>query len=163
MRALALTTISLTAVFFWTLTRAKGGLAQRCLVRFFSIWFPELRAFGSTREAIDNWQYHFKDELKSCLLFFCIPYLVLMWVVLKFTQSHVVGFVAVFLYVPLTAFVVLAAKRAEIRYVLRRDLHFAGVRLCPCGYNLRDNESGICPECGVTNEFRALPRTEPVS
>ena len=42
-----------------------------------------------------------------------------------------------------------AAVISSIAYtLLTRDTQFVETRYCQCGYNLRGNISGICPECG---------------
>ncbi len=43
--------------------------------------------------------------------------------------------------------------RRDIRRRLRAQLAKKGIPVCiPCGYNLTDNESGVCPECGTKIE-----------
>jgi len=40
--------------------------------------------------------------------------------------------------------------RARCRRFLREQLLLRGIPVClNCGYSLRGNESGVCPECGV--------------
>ena len=70
------------------------------------------------------------------------------------------------IYSPIGALMVLLAAYPAIAFVrgpLRRWRRRRGGRCLSCGYNLRDNESGVCPECGtpILGPKTGTPRQAP--
>ncbi|MCB9853189.1 MAG: hypothetical protein H6819_08850 [Phycisphaerales bacterium] len=135
--------------FTWALGEAKTGRVAQLKIRFFSIWFPELREFTSLRVAARNWHDIFLPRVSVWLIRGFVPWLAITLAVIFLSGWQQIAIVAPILFFPVVIAVALTVDRKRIREHLRLGLLFKGVRLCTCGYNLRDNQSGICPECGA--------------
>ena len=127
-------------------------------VQIWSIWFPELLHFRSTRGARAHWNMEFNGRMTRWLIYggtFMVVILTPILVVFRaFFSLDARWFVSpLVLFLPLTTFTMLVTNRRQIRSSLRASLAMQGTRLCPtCDYVLRGNTSGTCPECGEAVE-----------
>ncbi|HPF41776.1 MAG TPA: hypothetical protein P5081_17555 [Phycisphaerae bacterium] len=147
-----LTTLGLLAVVgwaSWALCASETGRVARLKIRLFSIGFPELLEYESIRSAARIWHEAFNPRISVWTIRGFAPSMAICLVVAFAFDWPTAALVAPFLFFPAIITLGLVLDRRRIRESLRHALLFKGIRLCPCGYNLRDNRSGICPECGA--------------
>ncbi|MCG8405599.1 MAG: hypothetical protein MI923_10420 [Phycisphaerales bacterium] len=123
--------------------------------------FPELRRFATDSDRLAAFTPALNGALNSGLSIFLIVATVVVsfaGIVILVTIATTPVFVLAaiipyILMIPLCQAVIFWVLGHRIRRELRRKLNVYGIRICiKCAYDLRANESGVCPECGTQVE-----------
>jgi hypothetical protein len=147
----------LWAVLGWELPGSYAGLKSSD-----SYWvkrYPELAALESPRERARvlerayNWA-----NWRSC--WFTVPLFIgaslLIPTLFDLTRKFRLPFVSpAILVFPMVIWLQFRITRRPVRRHLRKQLCEKGIPFCiECGYDLKGNESGRCPECGTPSQVR---------
>jgi len=125
-----------------------SDLAAPRVIRFWSRWFPELRAFRSPRGARAHWNMEFNGRMTRWFILSALVVPILAVVIFLLTMNPRAVLPIAALWLPGVMALMLAVNRRAIRTSLRRSLLYEGTELCrSCGYRLNGVESANCPEC----------------
>jgi len=139
-----------------SLARRLRAILQYPIVRMTSFVVPELHLLKDADEQIRacenclkviHRKWRFVGAAMSISVFLGIFIYYRLSLLVNVSPMILPG--ALIVWVALTFLAPLWLCRNSMRRSIREHLNASGIRLClDCGYNLKGNVSGICPECG---------------
>lgn len=138
-----------TVVFgVYSYAASRDCRLARAWIRFWSIWYPELRRFRSKYGAIANWRRVFEGRMTAWMILTGLPFAIVVGGLSGFTSMWLLP-LGMLLWMPVVICLAVVVNREFVHQCLRRSLRCDGVFLClTCGYDLAGSKSGICPDCG---------------